>query len=288
MSVRCENSPCSDRINDRCGDTDRMVGNKLLGMMRTAVVGLSLMVLLAACVSDRYRAAPGDAPKPVPINLVVSHPPFQVVLNTVIVFEGPGSWKREAYWDEYVCSISNQSADPFTLESATLVGCEAIPVGLGVDPWLLEEHSLSWWSRVSSSENTPYVLTVGYAAVVGVAAAYVSATTALASGATAASVALSPAVLVLPAYLAVVDGMNFRNKTKITEEFQRRRVNLPVTIEPRTTRQGSLFFPITPGPARLTLHGRIAGQLRDITIALQPLSGLHMKFAAGKSPPVSP
>jgi len=71
--------------------------------------------------------------------------------------------------------------------------------------------------------------------------------------------------------------MNHANKAAVQSEFQRRRLNLPLTLTPGQTATGSLFFPVTPGPQRLIVHGHDGEQPLDVTLELGPLATLHLK-----------
>jgi hypothetical protein len=52
----------------------------------------------------------------------------------------------------------------------------------------------------------------------------------------------------------------------------------------RATAQGSLFFPITPGPKRLILQCQEGEEEHDVEFDLSPLKSLHMKDEEAKSP----
>ena len=58
-----------------------------------------------------------------------------------ISFGAPGSWKREAFWDEYVVSLRNDSDQPIELSSATLSDYAGVARAPGSDPWKLERES---------------------------------------------------------------------------------------------------------------------------------------------------
>ena len=45
----------------------------------------------------------------------------QLTLKSLIIFHGPGSWKCEARWDEYVVQIHNLGQTSVRIESAELV-----------------------------------------------------------------------------------------------------------------------------------------------------------------------
>ena len=260
-------------------------------LRRLAVLGS--VVVLTGCVSTKYQFARKDTPPPVPLNLVVKQAPLAVTVHTVIVHEGPGSWKRKAYWDEYVLTIANQSGLPLAIESAALVDFQDNHNPAGDDPWRLEKQSQTWWENARSSE-TGRLLTLGAGtAVVGtafvVAAGYVAFGSASGAAVGAATV-LGAATIALPVYAVVSVVSNISGRHKIEAEFNRRRLVLPVVIAPGRIVQGSLFFRITPGPKRLLLHCRAGDEPRELAFDLAPLAGLHFKTQPliKTAPPVSP
>jgi hypothetical protein len=162
---------------------------------------------------------------------------LEVDLATVIVFKGPGSWKREARWDEYVVKITNQGEQALVVESAELSDLQGQPRVPGDDPWKLEKLSRSNWDKYGKT---------GLHLVEGVGAVAV---------------------------------MNHKNKAKVQHEFQGRRLKLPITVTPNEPTAGSLFFPMTPGPQRLIVHGRIGEKPVAVILDLGPLASLHLKPA---------
>ena len=54
---------------------------------------LMALLILPGCVTKRYQTASKKTPPAVPLNLGAQQLPLTAVLNTLIVFEGPGSWK---------------------------------------------------------------------------------------------------------------------------------------------------------------------------------------------------
>ncbi|MEI6107862.1 MAG: hypothetical protein WCR49_12725, partial [Opitutae bacterium] len=63
---------------------------------------LALAVTLAGCKLPDYKTKEGKISPPQPLNLSASQPSLDVLLHTVIVHNGPGAWKEETWWDEYV------------------------------------------------------------------------------------------------------------------------------------------------------------------------------------------
>jgi len=96
---------------------------------------LVVAAALAGCVTRGYKLAPKDAPAATALNLPAAQPSVDATLQTVIVYKGPGSWKREAYWDEYVLTIANRGAVPLTITSAALHPTEGEPVAPTLGSW---------------------------------------------------------------------------------------------------------------------------------------------------------
>ena len=62
---------------------------------------LGVSLLLTGCVtSKKYRMAKEGTPPAAPLGWRVTQPSAELTLESMIVFKGPGSWKREARWDE--------------------------------------------------------------------------------------------------------------------------------------------------------------------------------------------
>ena len=236
--------------------------------------------LLTGCVSTKYKKAPKDTPPPLALNLATVQPPVAVTLQTVIVFKGPGSWKKEAYWDEYVVAITNQGTTPVTFESAALYDALGNVQSFGRNPWELEKLSrenLQKYQHYGRKIMIGAGLTAGWFTSVGLgyAATWVG-NTALAT--TAAAV-----IVVIPVW-ALSTGVRYMvARSAITDEFNRRRIAGPLVLKPGETRQGSLFFPISPGPQRLALRCWANDSAQVVTLDLAPLAGLHFlkELAAG-------
>lgn len=241
-------------------------------------------LVLSGCVTSRkYRLAKKDTPGPELLNWRAGAPAefapdTGVVLETVITYKGPGSWKREAKWDEYVVKIANAESAPIILESAELIDIQSQAQLPGSDPWLLEKQSYTNWERYGSS-GLNLLAGAGWVTLYG-AASIGSAMGSLMAGPGAAAagggaLGLIPVVAVVN--VTYVVAANHSNKRKVVEEFTRRRLPLPLEIGPNQTKSGSFFFPMTPGPQRLVLKGATGGRPVTFTIGLEPLARLHLK-----------
>jgi hypothetical protein len=249
---------------------------------------LALNLAQTGCVTaKKYKMAKTDAPPARPVGWTIEAPPAELTLATLIVFKGPGSWKREARWDEYVVRIANRGDQPMRIDEATLIDLLGQPRIPGADPWKLEKLSSSNWDKYGST-GLQLLAGAGLVAVyagisISVALGSMLGGTATATGGAALALTAIPVFAVVD--LTSVAVMNHNNKKKVVAEFSRRRLELPLTIAPATTAEGSLFFPMTPGPQRLTLKGRIGGSPLELVLELKQLAGLHLKPKEAKAKP---
>ena len=268
-------------------------------LLRIHLLVLSAL-LFTGCVTRGYKLAAKNTPPPVPLNLVsapanaapdatVTEPaPASVMVNTVIVYQGPGSWKREAYWDEYVLTVANPTDAPLIVTEAMLhanSGELSVP---GDSPWTLERAGKQWW-QTNAARQTGTYLALGAGTVAGagfaVAAALSGGLFAPVTGAAAVGVGVgTAAVVALPIVALGSVGMNLHRKHQIQDEFTRRRIKLPLTLAPGESVQGSLFFRITPSPRELTLRTQSFARERDVSVSLAPLIWLHMKMPSAPGP----
>jgi hypothetical protein len=235
--------------------------------------------LTSGCVSSKYRSASPKTPPAQPLNLSAELPAATAVLNHVIIYQGPGSWKDAAHWDEYVVAVVNRGSTPLTLDGTTLMGLASKIVQPGVDPWAVEKSSQAEEKRrFGLPDGVGFQL--GRGSVIAATAATGVGLFSAAAGATAAEIGAvagaTAGLVVVPIYAGVAIHRNSTHRQVIEHEFQTRRLVLPLTLAPGRSAQGSLFFHVTPGPRRLTLRIASAGQVEDLVIDLSPLGGLHL------------
>jgi hypothetical protein len=265
-------------------------------LCRLAVVLSSLG--FSGCVSSKYKLAEYEK-QAAPMNIVATPssenttptPAVDAMLNTVIVLQGPGSWKHNAYWDEYVVSLTNRSGAPLTLESVILTDFQGQNIVPGTNPWELEKQSRDFESRVASTAGD--VLKIGGGVVLasgtGLAAGGLVAVATGTAGWAAVGMVGAAFIAAIPVYAAGTVYRNVSSKHKIEEEFARRSLVLPLALPPGRLAQGSLFFRVAPGPQRLVLRARTGDTPVEFTIELTSLNGLHLKQppAGQQSPPSS-
>jgi hypothetical protein len=242
--------------------------------LHAPVAVTTLLLLLLAqtgCVTARkYRMTGEQATPAAGLNYTAEATVLKLVLASVIVRDGPGSWKQRALWDEYVVGLTNEGAVPVTVESAVLVDLLGEPLGPGTDPWKLEKLSETNWRKYGPVGQ--FVLGVG---------AFAGATELSAIGYGLSGGVLSGVFFIMPAVLLAdvitVGVLNHRNKAKVQKEFDRRRLALPLTVAPGQSVAGSLFFPAAPAPQRLILKGKAGEAPVELVLDLKRLANLHLK-----------
>lgn len=238
----------------------------------------------AGCVSTKYKLAKKSTPPPVPLNVAFRPSgPLQPTLVALIVYTGPGSWKREALWDEYVVTVENHGDRPLSVDAAALADGAGSPFAAGNDPWTLEKQSKVLEKQYRRGGQA-FVRAAGPGVlIVGAGAAVLSATTASVFVSAAAVGAAAATVVVLPVYYVTILSINHHNKKAIMAEFTRRRLQLPLTIAPGATQTGSVYFPMVRQPRSLQLRWSDDSGSGSAELPLDFLNSLHVPAA-----PVAP
>ena len=239
-----------------------------------------LLCLHTGCVtSKKYRWAKSTTPPAKTLNWSAAGGPVDLTLQSVIVFHGPGSWKRHARWDEYVVQVVNRGTQPVTLSSAALIDFQGDPQFPGNEPWALEKLSYTNWEKYGKT-GVQLLAGAGAVLVYGATAEAAVMGSILGGGSTTGALVLVEAIpIVAIVDITAVAIINHHNKKKVQEEFNRRRLVLARSIAPGGVAVGSLFFPMTPGPRSLHLKGMTGTVPFELALELTPLAGLHLKPA---------
>jgi hypothetical protein len=246
----------------------------------TAATVVAVLCNQSGCVASKYKLAKKNTP-PVELLSVPFPPsgPLQAKLAALITYGGPGSWKREALWDEYILTLQNSSERPVTIDSTTMTNSDGLVVTAGVDPWALEKQSKILEEQYRSS-GLAFARTAGAGVlIVGAGAAAAAATTTSVYVSAAAAGAVVATVVVLPVYYLSVWGINHHNKKAVMTEYTRRRLPLPLTLAPGETQTGGMFYPMVRDPRSLELHWSIENADGQATLLLDFLHGLHVPAA---------
>ena len=253
---------------------------RALQLARSLSTIAAAALLGTGCMSTKYKSASQKTPAVTPLNLTTAGEFVQPTIHAVVVIGGPGSWKKEAYWDEYIVSIANHGTAPVAIESVLLTGIAATSVPPHDNPWALEKVSRTAAKRnFGIAKDTALQVGTGLSVVLGagyIAGASVGTGAGFLGGLGAAMVATSAVVVAAPVVVGTSIYRNITGRHRIETEFNRRRLALPATLVPTQVVQGSLFLPITPGPKILSFKCR-GESTHDVSIDLTPIAGLHLK-----------
>jgi hypothetical protein len=243
------------------------------------LVALLLSLAWAGCTTTapQPRLAKAETLPPPRLDIQAVEPTAQLTLETVIAGKGPGSWKSDARWDEYVVRVTNRTQHLLRVESATLVDFQGQGQPMGWDPWQLERQTDTNWEVYRAGGNQ---LRAGAGAdhLQGATGSIAATDAALRNAEISRSASLQSVVPVdVVPEVGAAPTPQEEEKGRVVREFARRRLFLPVTLPPGGSIEGSLFFPMTPGPQRLVLNGRYGDTPVVLTLELDPLASLHFK-----------
>ncbi len=235
-----------------------------------------VLATLTGCVSNRYKTAGAIGARPDRLEADLGGEEVRARLDAVVTYKGPGTWKQEALWDEIQLTLTNPGTSAVVLTGATLTDSRGATQDAGTDPWLLERASLDQRKRYERAGVSFVLNTAGYVALTyGMTGTGALAGAALTSSwggfATGATVGLAA----VPVIAIGVHIKNVHNRHAIEAEFERRRIHFPLTLPPGGTASGSLFFPMSTSPGRLTLTRADGGVARSLVYPTPMLAGLH-------------
>ena len=255
--------------------------NHSIHILPGALLLATLILLFTGCVSGRYRMAKEGTPPPELLHVPLATTPLGVELTSLITYGGPGSWKRNAFWDEYVVTLHNPGNQPLTINDASLVDFTGAAQSVGDNPWELEKTSKTLERKYKDIGVAFVRYTAPAAIIVGAGFAYVGGATTLSAAFTTAATAT---IVLIPVYYLGVVIINHHNKTEVEKEFNRRRLVLPLTLSPGGTIVGSFFFPMVPNPRSLNLRWSSGPAGGESALPLDFLHGLHVKAAVAATP----
>lgn len=256
-------------------------------LSRPAALVLSLLALgLAGCGGSKVLKRPRVLTLAEPL-AVVSNEHIEAVLDWVIVRDGPGTWARNANWDEYLLRVSNRHDAPLAITGITVVDSLGTPVGPATSRRALVKGSRaaarryrSQGLKVKAGVGGATLMAAGAGAAiagygVGGAAMYGSVSSAAAGAAVGA--------LVLAPVLAVGGVVRAVNESQVSQEIEQRQTPTPMLLEPGPQARLVTFVPVTPSPQRVEVHYLDQGRPRTMTLDTQlALNGLHLVPAKGK------
>jgi hypothetical protein len=247
---------------------------RLSGTFTAVLTAVLAACQLSACVSQKYKRADKKTPPAQALNVKFPPSTLDAALYTEISDGSPGSWKREAFWDEYVVVLHNQGEQALQVSAVVLTDYAGASRAPGDDPWALERESKTLERRYREA-GIAFARVAAPRAIVTAAEPGVVASAGV--GSAGAAAAATATAVALPVYGLTVFGINMHHKADIRKEFERRRLRLPSTLSPGESRTGSFFFPMVPNPRALSVKWSGGSGDGDLTLPLDFLEGLHVR-----------
>jgi hypothetical protein len=212
----------------------------------------------------------------------------EATLDWVIVRDGPGTWARNADWDEYLLRVSNRSDQPIKVTQLTVVDSLDTRIGSQSGRKQLVKSSKKTARRykksgvkVKAGRGAGTMLVAGAAVTaVGIGAASAVAYGSMLGGAAtagSAGAAVGGLLLLGPA-LAVGGIVRGVNNSKVNNQIERRQTKLPLEIPAGEELGLNVFFPITPSPKVVDLiYIDATGEHSLVIDTSTALDGLHIE-----------
>jgi len=213
-----------------------------------------------------------------------SDPRVSASLDWIIVRDGPGTWAKNADWDEYLVTLRNRSSVAVTLTAITVIDSSEFR-----HPSVASRKKLVQASRQTARRYKGAGIDVkaGLGGGTLLVAGGLSASVGAGAGAAAvygsgAAVGATAGALVLAPVLVVGGVVREINNSKVNETIEARQTALPLEVAPGSARALDLFFPIAPSPTAIRIDYTDVSAAQTIVLDTRDvLDGLHL--ARGES-----
>ncbi|MBT8067292.1 MAG: hypothetical protein KJO09_08625 [Gammaproteobacteria bacterium] len=245
--------------------------------------GFSIVALLSACAlvgcgGNKVLKEPQSLELQGPL-VVGSDSRLAVALDWVIVRDGPGTWSKNADWDEYLLRAHNLSDKEIAIKSFVVFDSLETRIDSQVNRKdLIKGSKLASKRYKKEGLNLQAGFGGGTLAVAGgataAAGAGILAGSSLYSGAAAVG-----AVGVLVAAPVLVVGGVFRgvNNSKVSREIENRSSDFPLTLAADSEVTLDVFFPLSPSPRWMEVKYSDADSDHVLIIdTADALDGLHL------------
>ncbi len=228
--------------------------------------------------------------KSVPLNLEApltskSNDSITVFLDGVIVRDGPGTWARNADWDEYLISIANNTDENITLEDVVVVDSMGTALHTNSDRKELVKASKETVKRYENSDlqvkaglRPGQIFGSGAATGGGIflTAGVVGAS--LSSWEGVAVILGGTAVAVVTISASAINALiRSSNNSKVAKEILARQTRQPIVLSSGSQDKLDLFFPLAPSPQLIKITYTRGSEHKMLSLdTSELLTGLHV------------
>ena len=253
--------------------------------LRYAATFLISACILTGCGGTKVLKEPQPMQITQPLAEAAS-PQVTATLDWVIVRDGPGTWAKNADWDEYLLTVNNDSGQPITITSLVVVDsldAQAVPQPGRKQLVKSSKKTARRYQesgvKVKAGRGAGTMLVAGAAVTaVGVGATAAVGYGAAMSGAAAGTAgAAAGGLLLLGPALAVGGIVRGVNNSKVNTQIEQRQTTLPVEIPASEDTHLDVFFPLAPSPQRVELaYTDATGEHILVIDTRDALDGLHI------------
>ncbi len=240
---------------------------------------------LAGCGGTKVLKEPQPIQTTQPL-AAISDERVTATLDWVIVRDGPGTWAKNADWDEYLLRVKNETGQPIQVTRLTVVDSLGTRIESESERKKLVKGSKMTAKRykgsgvkVKAGMGVGTMLASGAAvtvAGVGIAAATMGPVIGGATAAGGAGAAMAAGLLIGPA-LAVGGVVRGINNNKVSKQIELRQTSLPVEVPAGEELRLNTFFPLAPSPQMVSvIYTGVDGEHVLVIDTNSALSGLHI------------
>ena len=250
----------------------------------TALAAAGLLVL-SGCGGTKVLddAKPVQATQP-----LANHADQQLAatLDWVVVRDGPGSWAKNADWDEYQLRVHNLSGEPIHVTGIVVVDSLDARISPEADRKKLVKSTKRTAKRykgsgikVRAGAGTGTMLATGAViTVVGMGAAEAVAIGSALGSTAGAGAGVAGGILLIGPVLVIGGLVRHMNNSEVHDEIVQRHTPLPLVVEANQELALEAFFPLSPSPKLVELtYTDAQGEHQLILDTSQALDGLHLE-----------
>jgi len=207
---------------------------------------------------------------------------LSAALDWVIFRDGPGTWARNADWDEYLIRVENAGDDSLQIIDIAVVDSLGVEVNSREDRRQLIKGTKETERRYRD-DGIKVKAGLSGTVLVGASVAAAAGTSGLGAAAMAGggAAAGAAAVVVLVPALAVGGIARGVNNGKVNVEIESRQTPLPLMLVAGEKKSLNVFFPLAPSPQEiLVTYADSQGQYMLAIDTRTALEGLHLAQAA--------
>lgn len=240
-----------------------------------------ILLLLLLGLSGCSGAKILSEPKPLVLNQplsTTSNQTLSVSLEWVIYRDGPGTWAKNADWDEYLMVLENLSDESLQITNIVVTDSLGTQIAPRQNRKELVKGSKETIRRYKG-EGLKVKAGVSAGILVGAGAVAAAGTSGIGAAAMAGGgAAAGAAVIVVAVPVVVVAGLiRGANNSKVNNEIKSRQTLLPVVLPEKEKQRVNLFFPLAPSPRQIEItYIDSAGDHKLFIDTQAVLEGLHI------------